>query len=287
MGQVLSDLASGFSGTLGVWARHLGSGDEVSFGADLTFETASCIKVFVLAELFRQAETGRLSLTERLAVAGRHRVAGSGVLKDLGLDRVPILDLATLMIILSDNTATNVLIERLGRENINRGARRLGCPATTLHKSIEFQTGRPLGTSTPRELGRFFWLLAQDQVVDAAGGAAMLDILARQQYQTGLVRYLPYELMVSRDPARPAAVTVASKSGTLRGVRNDAGLIRTRWGDWVVAIMTRDCSDVRLSVDNEGLLVVSRASRAVFDHFVPVFQYADLAAAAGADVAGG
>ncbi len=118
-------LQRGFSGTLGLWVRDLGRDECYGLNAERHFRPASTIKLFVLRELFRQVEIGRVRLAETVRLTARTKVPGSGVIKDLspGL-RLTLQDAATLMITVSDNTATNLLIGRLGTGAINRGLRR-------------------------------------------------------------------------------------------------------------------------------------------------------------------
>src|SRR5688500_309292 len=104
-----------FPGTGGLVATHLGSGEEIRVNPDLETTTASTIKVPILIELFRRVEAGTLSLTDRLRVTPEVQVRGSGVLRDLSLWLdLPVRDVATLMIVISDNVATNMLIDLLG-----------------------------------------------------------------------------------------------------------------------------------------------------------------------------
>src|SRR5207248_2664828 len=125
-------LAARFSGRFGFWARNLRLGEEVAWHADDQFPSASTIKVFVLRELHRQAAAGVLDL-DRDRVEMRHPdvVTGSGVIKDLTVGlKLSLRDAATLMITVSDNTATNLLIERLGTRAINRSTRAAGYTGT-------------------------------------------------------------------------------------------------------------------------------------------------------------
>ena len=109
-----------FGGTGGVAAKHLGTGEEIRVNADAVTATASTIKVPILIELFRQVEAGEVCLEDRLAVTEATRARGSGVLRELSPDiELTVRDHATLMIVVSDNTSTNVLIDVVGLERVN------------------------------------------------------------------------------------------------------------------------------------------------------------------------
>ena len=132
MSSVESAIAS-VPGVVGVAAKHLDSGEEILHNASDVFFTASTFKVPLLLELFRQVDNGRIDLSERLDLNRNHRVPGSGVLKELGEGLRPTLrDLATLMIIISDNTATDILYERVGGNNIANTMRNLGLNQTNI-----------------------------------------------------------------------------------------------------------------------------------------------------------
>jgi len=113
--QEVARVCAEFPGQVGVWARHLGTGETVGVHEDEEFETASSIKVVIMAAVFAQIRTRRASLTERLRYRPRHFVRGSGILRDLTVGlRLTLRDLLVLMIALSDNVATNIVIDRVG-----------------------------------------------------------------------------------------------------------------------------------------------------------------------------
>jgi len=119
--ELLEEVADGFQGVLGVSVKHLGTGESASINGDRLFPTASVFKVPVLVEFYRQVDRGLLSPQEQVVLTRRDKVPGSGILKELseGL-RLPMVDLVRLMMILSDNTATDLVATRVGLENVNR-----------------------------------------------------------------------------------------------------------------------------------------------------------------------
>ena len=151
----------GFSGRIGVGARNLATGEEVLVDHEHVFPTASTIKLAVLVELYRQVEQGRCSLDDRLELRAEEIVPGAGVLRDLQPGLLPtVRDLAVLMIIVSDNTATNVLIDHLGGvEPVNAAVGDLLGPSSlVLHRKVDFDpvgsAKSPLGESAPWDLMR-------------------------------------------------------------------------------------------------------------------------------------
>src|ERR1041385_5139771 len=135
----LNELCEHYSGQLGIAARHLSSGEVLEVNAETSFPTASSIKIAVLIELFRQAQGGEVSPSERRRVTVRDRTLGSGLLGDLDEGLEPTLrDLAVLMMAISDNTATNMLIDRLGKDRINATLRAAGITGIELRNRIDF-----------------------------------------------------------------------------------------------------------------------------------------------------
>ena len=142
-------------------------GRKVEIGADEQFESASTIKIFVLGALFAAAEEGTADLDAMLTYEKENYVDGSGMVRALEPGAMlRAKDAAVLMIICSDNIATNMLIDYLGLDRINSFSRAIGCNSTTLHRKLRSDTwGEKLGTITPRDMGHFFALLSKDELV--------------------------------------------------------------------------------------------------------------------------
>jgi beta-lactamase class A len=193
----LDALAVGFSGKLALYAKDLVSGDIVARDPDAVVPTASCIKLFILMELMRRVADGDLKLEQSIPVLANQQVGGSGVLKDLssGIE-LPLRDVATLMIVLSDNTATNMLVDLLGRDAINDMIRAIGLQETTLFNKVDFNAigddVRRFAVGTAREFGLALEKIACGTFADPAACRTIVDIMERQQYLDLLPRYLPY-----------------------------------------------------------------------------------------------
>lgn len=261
-----------FSGSIGVAAKHLATGEELRHRADESFPSASLIKLLPLVEAFRLAYEGRLSLDEELVVRPEQMVGGSGVLKELRPGhRLTIREAATLMVILSDNTATNMLIDRLGLDACNRTVRELGIEGTELRSRIDFDYLLPdirrFGVATPAGIVRLLEAVARYELMDAAHSEGVIDILQRQQYQDMIPRYIPWN-MYARDLGLDQEIWVGNKTGFFMGVRTDAGIVTTPRGRYVLALLSKDCADHRFSPDNEGTVALARISRLIFDYFM-------------------
>ena len=281
----LAEVASRLDGTLGVCIRYLPDGPDYALNADEAFLPASVIKVPILVESFAQAEQGAIALEQRIPLRDVDRVGGSGVLQLLTPGLAPTVhDLAELMIAVSDNTATNMLIDLLGVDAINARMRGLGLERTTLAGKLALSyavdgaptpprdPARPTNRSsvtTPREMCRLFELLWRGQVVSAEASRRMLAILGHQRFME-LVRYLPYDDRYTDEPVAPR-LSVASKSGSINGVRNDVGLftLATPEGEraYIVSAFTRDVRDGRLwTPENVGLRALGEVGYLAYRH---------------------
>lgn len=260
----------GLDATMCVYADDL-RGHVVERGADEAFESASTIKIFVLGCLYDQAEKGKARLDEVLTYEEKHFVDGSGMIRALGTGaQLRAADAATLMIICSDNIATNMLIDYLGLDTINAFIRAIGCTATTLHRRLASDNwGEPLGTITPRDMGRFFALLAKGELVSPAASDAMRNILRQQHYNTMLAGNLPpYYTDAEESGADPDLIYTASKSGSMDACRNDGGLVHTPYGDYVVVLMCKDFANKLEVNDHPAFVYGGRVSRLLFDQYL-------------------
>jgi beta-lactamase class A len=260
----VAELERGFSGTIAVWVHDLGRRETYGLRADEQVRPASTIKMFVLRELLRRADAGELSLEDEVVMERRDVVPGSGVIKDLtpGL-RLSLRDTATLMVTVSDNTATNLLIDRLGTRAINRATVAAGFGGTHLGGKL-FRGGGPRSRTTARDLGTLMTQIARRRAVSRGASGVMLDILRREQYDTIIGRFLP------ADEQTPSSARVrwkvASKSGSIVGHRHDVAFVEGPGVRYVLALMSWDCADHRFWVDNEAHLCLAHAARAVHDH---------------------
>jgi len=187
------------------------------YNSDKRVPAASVIKIPILAELLLQVQTNEVRLSERYALMDEHKVGGSGELRDMPEGKTLTLEeLAVEMIRVSDNTATNVLIERLGMARINQTLDSLGFEATRLNRVMmdfaAIDEGRQNYTSAS-EMSRFLSLLLTNKILTPELGNTAIEILGRCEDSTTIPRDLPADLII------------AHKTGTLDYVRGDAGII--------------------------------------------------------------
>ncbi len=270
-------------GIVGVAAKHLGTGKCVSHNADTVFFTASTLKVPLLVELYRQVDAGIIDVNQCIELTDALRVPGSGVLKELASRLQPTIhDLATLMIIISDNTATDILYNRVGGEKINNTMRQLGLTHTRipmtcrelLYSITGLEVENPVHTyqlasdrlkkqefvleangfsedksdvSSPNDMCRLLELIYDEDVLSPQSREAVLDILKRQQLNT----VIPHAL--------PPGTVVAHKTGSYYSVRCDVGIVFSPTGPYTVAIMAKQMTTGdRLRTDT-GLAAISKA----------------------------
>lgn len=260
--------AAGFSGIFAFAARNLTSGEELGLHDDRVMPTASTIKLTVLAELFRRVELGELSLDGRLPLSADDWRGGSGILKDLQPGLLPTLhDLATLMVALSDNVATAVLVCLLGQEQIIATMQDWGLSSIEgLFRVPENGDMYDYGRANPCDLVRLLELLDAGPVLAPSSRQAIAAILRTQQYNDQISRYLPYDPYL-RDRGGEQSVTVGSKSGFTRGIRVDAGLVWLPDQRYAIALMTADSADRSFAPEQEGMRLNGRVSRLVFDYW--------------------
>lgn len=238
--------------------------------------TASTIKLPVLAAAFHRAEQGLLDFDKRIELTTSGRVAGSGVLKELMPGVAPtVRDYAVLMIIVSDNLATNVLVDGLGGvDSINQTlktefgltAMRLNHKVTLGSSTVSSVGARPLGQTTARELRDLVGRIWHRSLVSAHADQQMLDILSRQQHLDHVPRLLDYD-PVEVDLGRDQPLAVACKTGAIDGTRADVGLLRFTDTAVSYAVMTEQSTDAAMYPDQEGMLTNARVGQLLVQNF--------------------
>lgn len=280
--QQLEAIAAAHHGKLAVYAHNLRTGQTASLSPDLPVKTASTIKLGILLDAAEQIRAGKASLDEKLVLNHDNQVEGSGVLAQLTSPLAFTLgDTLTLMVILSDNTATNMAIDRLGLPHIDNTLRSAGLKQTWLYKKVYVPPSGPmpadqpqfgLGKTTPREMASIIERLATcNLALDGSGPVAadgplcgkLLHMLRNQQDRDSLPRYLE-----SLDTSEHGSA-IANKTGALDLVRNDVALISTRAGPVVIAAFTFENADQRWNGDNEGEVTLAKVGKAISDRWSP------------------
>jgi beta-lactamase class A len=281
----LQAIAAAHQGGLAVFAENLKTGETASLQPDLPVKTASTVKMGVLLDAAEQMRAGHVRLEEKLVLNKNDQVAGSGILEQLDTPlALTLKDALTLMVILSDNTATNLAIDRLGLAHIDQTLRAAGLKQTWLYKKVYAPATGPmpadqptfgLGKTTPREMASIMTRFATCKL-NLGGSAsqaalagdskicgAILHMLHNQQDRDGIPRYLE-----SLDTSEHGSA-IANKTGALNQVRNDVALIASKSGPIVIAAFTFDNKDERWTGDNEGQKTLAKVGEAVVQRWSP------------------
>jgi beta-lactamase class A len=261
-----------FSGHVALCAIRLDQQQRIDIDSELPLPIASTGKLFLLLTLMSQVDSGNRHLLERIEL-GEHRTLGSGVLLQLDAGLRPTLwDLAALMQMVSDNTAANLLLAELGLPAVHRELQRAGLRHSELRGAIDFaavaRDQRAFAVSTAAELATLLLRLRRGELLSKALTARSFELLRVQKYIEPLRRLLPAD-PYAREFGEPEPVWVASKTGSLRGLRTESGLVHARGVEWVISVITTGSRDGRVTSDHEGWRLVSETSRLVYDAWAP------------------
>ncbi|HMA25673.1 MAG: serine hydrolase [Gemmatimonas sp.] len=255
----LDAVAKAHHGVLGYSVLNLDTGERLSLRGDETFPTASLIKVPILVTLYDLAERKELSLDDPLTVLKIDQVPGSGVLQFMhpGMT-LSVHDAAALMTILSDNTATNLILDKVAIRRVWQKMEALGLPHTKVHSktylrmtsvAMDSSVKYGLGVSTPNEMAHLFELLAQGKAVNPAADSSMLEILRNNADVESMQRTVE-------------GVGAPHKTGATDSVRTECALFRLQ--SRVVACgFTKQNTDTRWVVDNEAQVSLGKLGAAI------------------------
>lgn len=242
------------AGDFGFVAWHLGRDEKIMINEHAVFPSASVIKVPLMVELFCQRDEGKLALDEMLTLKDDEKVDGSGALKELhGGTQLTLLDLISLMIVVSDNTATNMLINRIGVDCVNERIKGFGLENTILARKMYNWEAAKAGKEnrcTAHDLASLLKLMCEGQISSKLTSMEMVDIMARQQYREKIPLLLP------------EGTRIANKTGSLTGVTHDVGIVYGPAGPYLFCILTKDVSDVP-----KAERTIAEVSRIVYGHF--------------------
>ena len=248
-----------FKGKVFLFAKNLDTGVSYSFNGDERVRTASTIKVAVMIEAFTRVAEGRAKWTDELVLTKAARYGGSGVLPELadGL-RLTLRDCVNLMMVVSDNTATNMVLDYLTTDAVNARMNALGFKDTRIMRRIggggESREGKEpdnkrfgLGATTPHEMVRILEKIDAGEIVNKAAAREMIDLMKREQVRYAIGRTI-------------WDVPMASKYGALDNLRSCVAIVYSKRGRIAIAITVDDMPEVNWSVDNAAYLLMSRLS---------------------------
>jgi beta-lactamase class A len=235
----LQERTKGFEGEVFLYARNLDTGASIGIRETERVRTASTIKLPIMLAVFDAVERSQAKWTETLPVAPAEKVSGSGVLASEFSDgvRLPLRDVVNLMIVLSDNTATNIVLERFSGDAVNAYLDKIGIRTTRVLRKVMDKEARGwsaagklpenekfgLGVSTPRDMVTILEKLERGEIVSPKASKEMLEILRRCQDNTGIRRRLE-------------GMQIANKTGTLSALRADSGIVYSPGGRIAISI---------------------------------------------------
>lgn len=256
--KIKAELAS-FKGTVYLYAKNLDTGAAYALRSDDRVKTASTIKIAVMVEAFARVAEGKAKWTDELVLEKQKKVGGSGILNEFsdGL-RLTLRDAVNLMMLVSDNTATNLVLDVLTTDAVNARMESLGFKNIKILRKvfgggdsaagkIEDNKKFGLGFATSREMVLLLEKLERGEVVNKEASKQMIDLMKREQ-----VRYA-----IGRSQWN---TPMASKYGALDKLRSAIGILYSKQGRIAVAITVDEMPDVKWSVDNPGYLLMSRLS---------------------------
>lgn len=255
---------SEFKGKVSLFAKNLDTGATYDFGGDNRVRTASTIKVTVMIEAFARVTEGKAKWSDEVVLTEAKKVQGSGVLQELsGGLRLTLRDAVNLMMVVSDNTATNLVLDVLTTDAVNARMEQLGLKQTKLLRKVgsggTSKAGldpqlKPfgLGVTTPREMVMIVEKLERGEVVSKEASKEMIALMKREQSHDGIGRTLN-------------GVDMATKSGALDRLRSNVGIIYSKRGRIAMAITCDDMPEIDWTDDNAAYLMMSRLSLILID----------------------
>jgi D-alanyl-D-alanine carboxypeptidase (penicillin-binding protein 5/6)/beta-lactamase class A len=263
----LAPLAKAHKGKVAIAVKHLETDYGWTLNGDEPMPTASLIKFPVLIEVYWQVMESKLKLTDMVTLREADKVPGSGILTYHFSEGATfsVKDCCRLMIAFSDNTATNLVLDKIGIPSTNKRMETLGCPNTQINAKVflgsktsinpERTKKFGLGSTTANEMVKLLELVHQGKVVSKDACKEMLEHLKKCEDKDMFPRLLPEKTVV------------AHKTGAVTGVRTDAGIIYTPGGPVAVCVLTEGNEDKSWRSDNAGNMLCARVAREVYDYF--------------------
>jgi beta-lactamase class A len=266
--QQIKSKINGFAGKVTIYAKNLDTGATYNLSGEQPVRTASTIKLPIMIEVFWEAAEGKVKFTEGITDSPGEKVSGSGIMQDLSDgDILPLRDVVTLMITLSDNTATNLILNRIGGNAVNARMAGLGLENTRVMRKIlgdgnklkpvpsgiTDEGAKPenkkwgIGRSSPQEMVQLLEKLYHGELVNKQASADMIEVLKKQRDHNGIARDIK-------------GAVVANKSGALDALRSDVGIVYTARGAIAIAITVDGMPEPNWTPDNPGELMISALS---------------------------
>lgn len=256
----LEERVARHKGTVGVAVIDLATGEKLSIRGEEPFPSASVIKLPILVELFHQIKRGPLKLSDPITMLASDQRPGTGILQFLSTPhQLTVGDAATLMIIMSDNSATNLIIDKVGIRNVNARMDSLGLKTTRLHAKVFLGSSTTIdtaatrkwgfGVTTPMEIAELLAHLYRGEIVSDTVSKQMVAILRNNFDDLAIPRFLP------------PGTSLANKTGALNQSRHDCGIVFSKEKNYVLCVMTQENQDQTWRIDNEALVTIADIAR--------------------------
>lgn len=257
--QQVKSLVGSFKGKVSLFAKNLDTGETYALNPDERVRTASTIKIAVMIEAFARVHEGKLKWTDEVILTKEKKAGGSGILNELSDNlHLTLRDAVNLMMILSDNSATNLVLDVLTTDAVNARMESLGFKNIRIMRKVfaggESMAGKDpenkkygLGMATPREMVLVMEKLERGEIISPAASKEMIELMKREQGRNAIGRSL-------------SDTPVASKYGALDRLRSSVAILYTKKGKIAMAISCDDMPEILWSVDNPAYLLMSRLS---------------------------
>lgn len=266
----IKPLIDDFSGNISLAIRDLNTNELLTYQEKNVMPTASTIKVLILAHLLAEIENRKYSLTDMLEMKADQQERGTGILKDFTLGtKYMVKDVAMAMMVISDNTATNMLIDLLGGvEAVNEYIQSVGLKNTELIRRVDFkETGtdaRGIAVSTTEDFTKFLTDVHEGKVFSEEMKEIFDDMMSRQQDLSQFPRYLPYN-PYAEELNMEQEVYIANKTGTFPGVRCDVGYAKNDQRHVVFSVFTDESDDLAFNIDNENAILIGKIGKIIME----------------------
>ena len=263
--QLIENELINFNGEVSIYASDL-KGHTLEMNSSEVQNPASCIKVFILVELMRTLYFKEKNLTDTLIYEEKYDVIGSGVLHLLspGVE-LSVINVATLMMVISDNVATNMMIDYLGIERINQTIREIGCTNTELYGLFDYSHSKPFSKTTASDYALVFEKMIKKELWDSSISDQIIAIMKKGKYHEMVGDGISKTLQKSNSEL---IHYVATKSGKENQVRNDGGIVSTKYGDYVLCIFIHNFNDSYNANDEDVYCIGRKISNIFFQRYI-------------------
>jgi len=251
---MIKEFLNDIDANVSVVIKNLNNDELIQINQNNVFPSASTIKLVIMSELLQQVKENKLSLDQTIVLTDKMKISGDGILKELNTGHeFTLQEILVLMIIISDNMATNILIDMVGVDNVNTMAQKLGLRRTRLQRkmmdSVSAECGRDNYTSA-HDMFHILELIYKGENIDKYYSSIMLDILKKQQVSGRLNLYLPKDIVI------------AHKTGGLDKLEHDVGIIYLPNCEYIICVLTN-----QLKTNKDGREIIGKISNMVYQFF--------------------